>query len=140
MDLTPYLFFNGNCLEAMTLYAEVLGGKVVGVVRNGDAPSAADRMPGGDDLVMNMAIDLGGRLVMASDAPPSMYSQPQGISIYIGLTSAEEFQRVHARLSDGALSVAMEPAETFWADRFAMFTDRYGTPWMLGFSGSKSQA
>ena len=31
----------------------------------------------------------------------------------------------------------MEPCETFWADRFAMFTDRYGTPWMLNYTGSK---
>jgi PhnB protein len=31
----------------------------------------------------------------------------------------------------------MEPAETFWADRFAMVTDRFGTPWMLMVEGSK---
>jgi PhnB protein len=31
----------------------------------------------------------------------------------------------------------MEPAEVFWAERFAMFTDRFGTPWMLDFTGNK---
>ncbi len=137
MELTPYLFFNGNCLEAMTHYADILGGRVVGVFRNGDAPDPADRMPGGENLVMNMAIDFGGRQIMASDAPAPMYRQPQGLSVSIELKSADEFNRIHAGLSQGALSVAMEPAETFWAERFAMFTDRYGTPWMLGFTGAK---
>ena len=32
----------------------------------------------------------------------------------------------------------MAPMETFWAERFAMFTDRYGTPWMLNYTGSKA--
>ena len=39
MEPTIYLFFRGNCLEAMTHYAEVLGGEIVGVFRNADAPT-----------------------------------------------------------------------------------------------------
>ena len=27
---------------------------------------------------------------------------------------------------------------TFWAERFAMVTDRHGTPWMLGFEGDRA--
>jgi PhnB protein len=38
MEPTIYLFFKGDCLEAMTHYAEVLGGEIVGVFRNADAP------------------------------------------------------------------------------------------------------
>ena len=54
MEPTIYLYFNGNCLEAMQHYAKVLGGEITGVFRNGDAPDPRGRMPGGDDLVMNM--------------------------------------------------------------------------------------
>ena len=32
----------------------------------------------------------------------------------------------------------MPPMETFWAERFCMFTDRFGTPWMLNFEGGKA--
>jgi PhnB protein len=32
----------------------------------------------------------------------------------------------------------MPPGDTFWAERFAMFTDRFGTPWMLSFTGSRA--
>ncbi len=51
MEPTIYLFFNGNCIEAMTHYAETLGGQIGCVFRNADAPNAESRMPGGDHLV-----------------------------------------------------------------------------------------
>lgn len=140
MKPTIYLFFKGNCLEAMTHYAEVLGGEVQGVFRNGDAPDPESRMPGGDDMVMNMAIRLDDMIVMASDNSDDMYDRPQGFSVSIDTPSLDEFDRVYAALSDGAESVAMAPSETFWAERFAMFRDRFGTPWMLGFTGSKGAA
>ncbi|MEC9342644.1 MAG: VOC family protein [Pseudomonadota bacterium] len=139
MEPTIYLYFNGNCLEAMTHYAETLGGEIVGVFKNGDAGDA-DRMPGGDDLVMNMAMNLGSAMVMASDAPGEWYNKPQGFSVSISPKSLAEFDRIHAALSEGAEKVSMEPAETFWAERFAMFTDRFGTPWMLNFTGKNAMA
>jgi PhnB protein len=138
MEPTIYLFFKGDCLEAMTHYADTLGGSVEGVFRNSDSPTPADRMPGGDDLVMNMMVRLGSTHIMASDNPPDMYDTPQGFRVVIETPSAAEFDRVHAALAEGAKAVAMQPGETFWAERFAMFTDRYGTPWMLSYTGSKA--
>ena len=137
MEPTIYLFFKGNCLEAMTHYAEILGGEIAYVLRNADAPGAENRMPGGDDLVMNMAMKLGTATIMASDAPDSMYSKPQGFSVSIAPPSRAEFDRIFEALAKDAESVAMPPGETFWAERFAMFTDRFGTPWMLNHVGAK---
>ena len=34
----------------------------------------------------------------------------------------------------------MPVAETFWAERFTMFTDRFGTPWMLSYTGAKARS
>lgn len=137
MEPTIYLNFNGDCFEAMSHYAKVLGGVVSGVFRNGDAPDAESRMPGGDDLVMNMAMRLGNVTVMASDCPEGMYATPAGFAVSVDPGSLAEFDRVYAALAEGAREVRMAPAETFWAERFAMFTDRHGTPWMLNFSGGK---
>jgi PhnB protein len=139
MEPTIYLFFNGNCLEAMTHYANVLGGEIRGVFRNADAPDAQSRMPGGDDLVMNMAMKLGAATVMASDAPGAMYQKPQGYSVSVAPPSRAEFDRIFDALAKEAEAVMMPPGETFWAERFAMFTDRFGTPWMLSFAGAKAQ-
>ena len=138
MEPTIYLFFNGNCLEAMTHYAETLGGKIGDVFRNADAPNAESRMPGGDRLVMNMTMKLGLATIMASDAPPEWYSKPQGFRVSISPPSLAEFDRIFEALAKDAEAVAMPPGETFWAERFAMFTDRFGTPWMLSYAGAKA--
>ena len=137
--MTPqfYLFFNGDCLEAMTLYAETLGGRIDKVFLNKDAPPD-QRMPGGDDLVMNLDLWIGDTLMLASDNSDEMYERPQGFRIQIETPSADDFDRVFAALSKDARDMPMPPGETFWAQRFAIFTDRYGTPWMLNFTGSKS--
>lgn len=139
MEPTIYLFFKGDCLKAMTHYAEVLGGEIGEVFRNADAPETEDRMPGGGDMVMNMTLKLGSATVMASDSPEHMFSKPQGFRIALSAKSRVEFDRVHEALAQDAQSVEMAPAETFWAERFTMFTDRFGTPWMLGFDGDKAQ-
>jgi len=135
-----YLFFDGDCLQAMTHYAEVFGGEVTRIVRNTDAPDPSLRMPGGDDLVMHMNIQVDGTLVMASDAPGKMYDRPQGFRVTVSPSSVAEFDRIHAALATDARSVEMAPGETFFAERFAMFTDRFGTPWMLNYVGAKAPA
>lgn len=138
MKPSIYLFFNGNCLEAMTFYAETLGGEITGVMRNADAPEPESRMPGNDELVMNMAMKLDDSIIMASDSPPEWYSKPQGFRAVLSPASLEETERVFAALSDGAEEIQMPLGETFWAERFAMLTDKYGTPWMINFTGAKA--
>ncbi len=140
MEPTIYLFFKGNCLEAMEHYAKTLGGTITGVFRNGDAPDDESRMPGDDNMVMNMAMKLGNAIVMASDNNEEMYDKPKGFRISISPKSRKEFDRVHAALARDAQAIEMDPSETFWAERFSMFTDKYGTPWMLNFEGNKAQA
>lgn len=87
---------------------------------------------------MNLALRLGDTMMMASDNSDEMYERPQGFRIQIETPSREEFYRVYAALADGAREVAMPPDESFWAERLAMFTDSFGNPWMLNFTGSKA--
>lgn len=87
---------------------------------------------------MHMAIRFGDAMLMASDAPEGMYNKPQGFSVSLTLSSLAEFERIFAALAKDAESVMMPPGETFWAERFAMFTDRFGTPWMLNYAGAKA--
>lgn len=54
-------------------------------------------------------------------------------------TSRVDFDRIPDALAEDAASVDMPPGETFWAERFAMFTDRYGTLRMLNFAGANAQ-
>lgn len=137
MQPNPYLFFAGDCLEAMSHYADVLGGEIAYVMRNSDAENPDDRMPGPDQMVMNMGVKLGEAMMFGSDNTSEMYDTPQGFRLQLELGSAEEFERIHDALATDARRVEMPAGETFWAERFAMFTDRFGTPWMLNFTGSK---
>ena len=138
MQPNPYLFFAGDCFEAMTLYAEALAGEVLSVMRNSDAASPEDRMPGSDDAVLNMVIRTDNGLMMASDNTQEMYDTPQGFRLQLEASSVEDFERLHDALAKDAREIAMPAGETFWAERFTMFTDRFGTPWMLNFTGSKA--
>jgi PhnB protein len=53
-------------------------------------------------------------------------------SVYLSLTvdSTEEAERIHALLSDGG-QVFMPLEQTFFAFRFSMLRDRFGTSWMI---------
>lgn len=139
MEMSTYLYFNGDCEQAMRFYAEVLGGEVSGVFRNSDAPDPSARMPGADHLVMNMAVKFGNAAILASDAPGDWYTRPAGFNVTVTPQSAAEAERVFTALSAGG-EVRMALEETFWAERFAMFTDRFGTPWMINFEGNRAAA
>ena len=53
-------------------------------------------------------------------------------SAYLSLSvdSVEEAERVYALLTDGG-QIFMKMEETFFASRFAMLRDRFGTSWMI---------
>lgn len=129
MQFSPYLNFNGNCKEAFEFYAQVLGGEIVAVMTFADAPPEVDVSPDARDKVMHAQLKVGDQIFMASDAPNS-YQPALGMHITIGVDSPEEAERVYKALSEGG-EIAMPMEETFWAQRFAMFTDRFGTPWMV---------
>ena len=68
MSFSPYLFFSGNCREAMTRYHEIFGGEIF-VMRMGDAPDTGDLPPEKADLVIHAAVMIDGGMLMASDDP-----------------------------------------------------------------------
>ena len=130
MKTNAYLSFNGDCRAAMTFYAEVLGGQVTAMLTHGETPAAGQFPPEFHDRIIHACIDLGDTILMAGDAPPSLYQPPVGFSVNITAASVAEAERIYAALSAGG-RVQMALAETFWATRFAMFIDRFGTPWMI---------
>ena len=74
---------------------------------------------------------LEGRMLMASDVPPGMYQPKSGFAVSLNYPTADEARPIFDKLSQGG-QVMMPFGKTFWADGFGMFTDRFGTPWMVG--------
>jgi PhnB protein len=132
MKIVPYLNFAGNCGEAFKTYQELLGGKLE-IMTYANSPMAADVSAEWRDKVMHAYLDLGTFALMASDVPPQRYAPMQGVEVSLHPETTVEAERLFKRLSEGG-KVVMELQETFWASRFAMFVDRFGTPWMINCS------
>ncbi|MFW9265740.1 VOC family protein [Pseudomonas sp. D2-30] len=135
MKIIPYLTFDGRCKEAFALYKEVLGGELFSM-SFADAPEDVG-MPKDPNLIMHACLTVGDFSLMASDCPPCQpFSKPQGVSVSLNVDSAQEAERLFKGLSEGG-QVQMPLAQTFWAERFAMFEDRFGVAWMVNFEGRK---
>ena len=134
MQLNPYLTFNGQCDAAFKFYERVLGGKIVAKMTYGDMPADAcggKEMPDAvRKLVAHVRLMVGDVALMGGDAPPDRYQKPQGTMVNIAVTDPGEAERTFSALAEGG-NVVMPIQETFWARRFGMVTDRFGTPWMI---------
>jgi PhnB protein len=128
--INTYLLFDGTCEEAFTLYAKVLGGKIEDMMSHEGTPVAEQVPPGWRKKILHAKLNLGGALLMASDCPPDRFVKPQGFSVNVTAKTPAEAERIYRALSEGG-QVTMPLAETFWALKFGMFTDRFGTPWMI---------
>jgi len=129
--LDTYLFFNGQCAEAMRSYERTLGGRLEAVMTYGESPEPQQCPAGAEGLVMHASMKLGDRTLMASDVPPSMGPKPMaGFALSLAYDSTEEARRIFDALAQGG-SVTMPMTKTFWADSFGMLVDRFGTAWMV---------
>lgn len=130
MQINPYINFAGTCREAFELYKEVFGGEIVMMQTFGESPVAEHVPAETRDMIIHARLEFGGNVLMGSDAPPDRYEKPAGYYVSLQTDSPEEADRIYKVLSEGG-TVEMELQPTFWAARFGMFTDRFGTPWML---------
>ena len=131
-DLVTYLSFDGQCEAAFKHYEKVLGGEMLRMVRYADAPpgSGVPQKPETAQRIMHARLQVGERFLMGGDAPPQYASKPQGFSVSIQLDDPAEAERIFRELGEGG-TVRMPIAETFFARRFGMLVDRFGTPWMV---------
>ncbi|MBW3611365.1 MAG: VOC family protein [Actinobacteria bacterium] len=129
MAFHPYLNFGGNCREAFTRYQEIFGGELV-VLAMSEMPSEFSVPAEQADLVMHAALTFEGHLLMASDDPSESFGPVQGMYVNYTVDDVAEAERVFEALADGG-EVTMALAQTFWAPKFGMCVDRFGTPWMV---------
>lgn len=128
MELSPYLFFDGNCADAFRFYEKVLGGTLEALMKAGDAPpNDGPQMP--PDTIMHACLRLGSTVLMGSDDPIS-YATPRGVHVSVAVDSVDEARRIYDALSEGG-AAGMPFSETFWSPGFGMLTDKFGIPWMI---------
>ena len=130
MKLDIYLNYGGNCEQAFRFYEQHLGGKIRMLMRHGEQPDGAGVPPDWKDKVLHASLDLGGTELSGADIPPDRFQPMRSAYLSLTLGSSDEVERIHGLLSDGG-QIFMALQETFFATRFSMLRDRFGTSWML---------
>jgi PhnB protein len=130
MQLNPYLVFNGTCEEAFTFYAKTFKGKIKAKFPFEGSPMAAHMPPEWQKKMMHVSLDIGGQVLMGSDAQGAHYEHPQGFSVSVSVKKVSEAERIFKALEKKG-RVKMPLQQTFWAARFGMVSDRFGIPWMI---------
>ncbi len=133
MQVQPYLFFNGNCEEAVAFYREALGAEVESFMHYRDSPDPGmcpSGVPGVADKVMHASFRIGQTIMMASDDPTGQTTGYSGCSLSLTAADEAEADRLFAALSDGG-QVQIPLDETFFSPRFGMVADRFGVSWMV---------
>jgi PhnB protein len=125
--VNAYLNFRDTCEEAFKAYEKILGGKIIAMVK-AETPDM-----GGPDFVgkiMHARMMVGTAVLMGSDSPQNRERTPQGFAVNVTAETPAEADRIYTALAEGGQQM-MPIAETFWAHRFGMCVDRFGTPWMV---------
>ena len=130
MSVTPYLFFDGRCEEAIEFYKKTLGAEVGMMMRFKDTPDKTMCTPGTENKVMHACLRIDGTDVMASDGRVQNKPKFEGFALSITPKDEADAERVFKALADGG-KVTMAFGPTFWAKRFGMVTDKFGCPWIV---------
>jgi PhnB protein len=130
MKLQVYLNYGGNCEQAFRFYEEHLGGKITMLMRHKESPHPENVPANWQNAVLHARIEIGDAVVMGADIPPDVFQPMRSAYLTILADSAEHAERLYALLGKGG-EIFMKMEETFFASRFAMLRDRFGTSWML---------
>lgn len=130
MQLNAHLHFDGRCEAAFRFYEKCLGGKITAMMTYGETPMAAQTPPDWHKKIVHATLTLGDQRLTGTDVPADQYETPRGMAVLLNANSPGEAERIFSALAENG-KVQMPIRETFWAKRFGMLTDRFGTPWLI---------
>ncbi len=130
MKVSAHLTFNGQCEAAFRFYEQCLGGAIVTMITYGDSPLAEQVPLAWRKKIVHATLTIGENVLAGADLLPDDYQSPQGFFVLIEIEEAAEAEHIFRQLSEGG-SVRMPMQETFWARRFGVVTDPFGTPWEI---------
>jgi PhnB protein len=132
VTLNPYLFFAGNCRQAMEFYKSIFGG-TLNVQTYEEAGQQAEATKGKviHASLMNGEVDL-----MGSDSPQPTLGVGK-ISLSLSGTDDQKLRKYFDGLSVGG-KVNSPLKKEFWGDTFGALTDRFGVEWMVNITAPKA--
>ncbi len=131
MKPTPYLFFNGQCRDAIAAYERILGATAHDVMPASQMPADFPVPKGKENWVMHARLTIADGEIMMSDDVFEETSAMAGCSVMLSYPSAAEGKVIFDQLAEGGeINMAWEP--TFWSAGFGTLVDRFGVKWMIG--------
>ena len=129
MTLQTYLFFPGNCEEAIGFYRKVFGAELVFLMRFKEGPAELNT-PGSEEKVFHATLRFGETKLNMADVPSTDNGAFGGFALLTHFDTVEEGERVFQELAKGGgVSLPFEP--TFWAARYGIVTDAFGLTWKI---------
>jgi PhnB protein len=126
IKLDIYVNYAGHCEEAFEFYQEHLGGKITLMSAHQQPPPHFPKE--WKRPILHAIIEIGGTLVRGADIPNA--EPMRSAYLTLRLDTAEKAEQVYELLSkEGEIFMKME--KTFFANRFAMLRDKFGTSWLL---------
>lgn len=128
-----YLFFDGNCREAMKFYQNVFGGELRMQTYSeidSNCPTALK------DSIMHAMLSCGDILLMASDDPGNLGKLGTG-KIHLALGGHDEKKLTalfEALTVGGKIGVKLE--KQMWGDIYGDLVDKNGIHWMVNISAA----
>jgi PhnB protein len=130
MQLITYLTFNGQCEAAFRYYEKCLAGKITMMMEYEGSPMADRVPPEWRKKILHTTLAVGDCLLQGADVRPESYEKPQGFCVALNLDDLSQADHIFAMLAENG-SVQMPLQETFWARRFGVLVDQFGTPWVV---------
>ena len=126
IKLDIYVNYPGHCEKAFRFYEQHLGGKIKMITHHQQPPPNFPKE--WTKPVLHAIMEIGGTKVRGADIPNA---EPMR-SAYLTLTldTTEKAEQIYKILSDDG-EIFMKMEKTFFANRFAMLRDKFGTSWLL---------
>jgi PhnB protein len=134
IELTPYIFFKGDCSKAMEFYEKVFGGKL-DLMKYEDVPGD---FPGKDQMkgkVMNSSLETDDFIIRASDTQKASEAAKK-VSICLTGSDEAKLRKIFEGLSEDVV-VAFPLKKEFWGDIFGQVTDKFNVDWMIDITPAK---
>lgn len=133
MKVVASIDFDGDCREAFTAYAGILGGEIRAMISHRDMPGMSEGVPEDRlDRIVHAWIDIGDQALMGQDMQD--FSGRKGYSVTVSADSVDEARRIFEALSDGG-TVLMPFGPQPWSEGFGLTTDRFGVTWVIDSPG-----
>ncbi len=132
VTVNPYIFFRGDCREAMEFYKSIFGGSLeIKTYKEVNLPD----FPMPEDNIMHAQLSGGDVTLMGSDTAKAS-AKAAKITLCYNSDDEESTRVIFDKLSsDGEMISPLK--KEFWGDIFGNFLDKFGVEWMFNVPASK---